>query len=122
MNSDNNKNNQDLTEMPKRPMSHRVIAWVGIILLVSMYTITFISAISGGGSTSALFMMSLGATILIPCVLWGYMCLWRWSVNKSRKKIMQSQVSGTKGTEDGTEQKSDEALRGAADKAKSPHE
>ena len=91
MNNENNKTNQDLSEEPKRPTSHRVIAWVVIVLLVSMYTITFISAISGGGSTSALFMMSLGSTIFIPCLLWGYLCLWRWSVKRSRKKIMQSQ-------------------------------
>ena len=46
MNNENNKTNQDLSEEPKRPTSHRVIAWVVIVLLVSMYTITFISAIS----------------------------------------------------------------------------
>ena len=94
------KDNQNITEEPKRPTSHRVIAWVCIVLLLSMYTITFISAVSGGGSTSALFMMSLGSTILIPCVLWGYMCLWKWSVNRNRKKIMAAQAAQEAGDAD----------------------
>ena len=94
------KDNQNITDEPKRPTSHRVIAWVCIILLLSMYTITFISAVSGGGSTSALFMMSLGSTILIPCVLWGYMCLWKWSVNRNRKKIMAAQAAQEAGDAD----------------------
>ncbi|MBQ7201661.1 MAG: hypothetical protein IJS24_09835 [Eubacterium sp.] len=107
MNNENNKTNQDLSEEPKRPTSHRVIAWVVIVLLVSMYTITFISAISGGGSTSALFMMSLGSTIFIPCLLWGYLCLWRWSVKRSRKKIMQSMSMSESGADEASGDASD---------------
>ena len=72
------------TEEIPRPKSHRVFAWIAIILLVSMYTVTLIAALSGSGTASELFMMSLGATILIPCLLWGYICLWKVFVKRDR--------------------------------------
>ena len=84
INSGNNQN-EIRDNQPKRPMSHRVFAWIAIVLLVGMYTVTLISAISGSGSTSALFMMSLGSTVVIPGLLWLYIRFWKFSMNRDRK-------------------------------------
>ena len=65
-----------------RPMSHRVFAWIVIVLLVAMYVITLIAAISGSGTTSALFMMSLGSTVVLPGALWLHIRLWKHATGK----------------------------------------
>ena len=80
--------NKEIAEIPtiKRPVSHRVFAWIVIVLLVAMYVITLIAAISGSGSTSQLFMMSLGSTVVLPGVLWLHIRLWKHSVEKTLDK------------------------------------
>ena len=70
----------------RRPLSHRIFAWIVIFLLLAMYVITFIAAISGSGSTSELFMMSLGSTVVLPGVLWLHIRLWKHSVEKTLDK------------------------------------
>ncbi len=81
----NNSKNENKDNLPERPMSHRVFAWIAIVILVGMYTITLISAISGSGTTSALFMMSLGSTVVIPGLLWLYIRFWKFSMNRDRE-------------------------------------
>lgn len=71
----------------RRPMSHRILAWIVIVLLVAMYVVTFIAAISGAGSASQLFMMSLGSTVVLPGVLWLHIRLWKHSVEKTKNSI-----------------------------------
>ena len=82
---ENNQNENKETPI-KRPVSHRILAWVVIVLLVAMYVITLIAAISGSGSTSELFMMSLGSTVVLPGVLWLHIRLWKHSVEKTLDK------------------------------------
>ncbi len=71
----------------RRPMSHRILAWIVIVLLVAMYVVAFIAAISGAGSASQLFMMSLGSTVVLPGVLWLHIRLWKHSVEKTKNGI-----------------------------------
>ena len=78
-----NAQNQTIT----RPMSHRVFAWIVIVLLVAMYIVTFIAAISGAGSASDLFMMSLGSTVVLPGLLYLHIRLWKHSVEKTKNSI-----------------------------------
>ncbi len=78
-----NTQNQTIT----RPMSHRVFAWIVIVLLVAMYVVTFIAAISGAGSASDLFMMSLGSTVVLPGLLYLHIRLWKHSVEKTKNSI-----------------------------------
>ena len=69
---------EETTETPiQRPLSQRVFAWIVIVLLVAMYVITLIAAISGSGTASALFMMSLGSTVVLPGALWLHIRLWK---------------------------------------------
>ena len=76
-------------EQPPRPMAQRVMAWIAIVLLVGMYTVTLISAISGGGSTSELFMMSMGATVVLPGLLWLYIRFWKFSSGRDRETFRE---------------------------------
>ena len=83
MSEENKNENKEITY--ERPVSHRVLAWIAIIILVAMYTVTLISAISGAGTTSALFMMSLGSTVVLPGLLWLYIRFWKFSMGRDRK-------------------------------------
>ena len=83
-----NKNTNSEDE-PKRPLSHRVFAWIAIVLLVGMYTVTLIAALSGAGSASALFMMSLGATVVLPGLLWLYIRFWKFSSKRDRETFRE---------------------------------
>ncbi len=85
---ENQNKNEENTQNPtiKRPLSHRIFAWIVIVLLLAMYVITFVAAISGSGSASQLFMMSLGSTVVLPGVLWLHIRLWKHSVEKTLDK------------------------------------
>ncbi len=50
----------------------RVAAVAGIVLLVGLYLLTFISACIGTESSGKLFRFSLGMTIAVPILLWQF--------------------------------------------------
>ena len=54
-------------------MFKRIIAWIGIGLVVVMYLITAISAVLAKPETNQLFMASLVMTIFIPIVIWIFL-------------------------------------------------
>lgn len=55
----------------------QILAILGIILLVSLYIITLVCAITDNSSTMNLFFASVVATILIPVLLWAYTFVYR---------------------------------------------
>lgn len=61
------------TTKSKYPKSIRVIAMAGIVLLVALYIITLIAALTTSPQAAGLFKACLGASILLPLVLWGYL-------------------------------------------------
>ena len=48
----------------------RVAAVAGIVLLVGMYLVTFVSALIGTPGANRLLRISLGMTIAVPIFLW----------------------------------------------------
>lgn len=54
------------------PKGARIIALVGAILLVIMYIVTLIAAITTSPQASGLFKACLGGSILLPIMLWLY--------------------------------------------------
>lgn len=69
-----NKNEQE-----KAPSTvKRVAAVIGIVLLVGLYLLTFVSAFLGTESSGRLFRFSLGMTIAVPIFLWIFI----WCVGK----------------------------------------
>lgn len=55
------------------PKSVRIFAIIGIILLLALYIVTLIAAVTTSPQTAGLFKACLGASILLPIVLWGYL-------------------------------------------------
>lgn len=62
------------TNEPKSsyPKGARIIAAVGAVLLVLMYVVTLIAALTTSPASSGLFKACLGGSILLPIMLWLY--------------------------------------------------
>jgi len=66
------------TFMKKNKMdSRRVLALAGVILLVLMYVITLIAAITDSSASGHLFAMSLFASFALPFLIWIYTWLFK---------------------------------------------
>lgn len=50
----------------------RIFAIVGVLLLLALYLITLISAITTSPAAPALFKACIGASMLLPIMLWCY--------------------------------------------------
>lgn len=61
----------------------RILAWIGIIFLISMYIITLFMAIFDKSATASWFMASIFSTIVIPIILWIYIKCYEWSKRNS---------------------------------------
>ena len=70
---------------PVRPKSHRILAWVVIVLLVVMYIFTLVVAMIGNGMAGPMFMACVGASIVLPGILWFHLRIWQLSVQRTRK-------------------------------------
>ena len=68
-----NKNEEKKEFKSSYPKSVRVMAIVGIVILVIMYLFTLVAALTTSPSSPELFKMSVGASILLPIILWVYM-------------------------------------------------
>lgn len=64
--------------------SKRIAAWICIIALIALYIATFLTAILDAPGSGTLFRTCLGATIVLPTLLWMY--LWLYSRLKDRDK------------------------------------
>ena len=58
--------------MSSYPKGARIIAAVGAVLLVLMYIITLIAALTTSPASPGLFKVCLGGSILLPIMLWLY--------------------------------------------------
>ncbi len=54
----------------KTPVYKRVLAWIGIIILVGMYLLLLFEALTGSPETYNVFITCVAATIAVPIVLW----------------------------------------------------
>ena len=62
--------------------ARRIAAVIGIVLLVGLYLLTFISALMGTEGSGRLFRFSLGMTIAVPIFLW----IFSWCVGKLQNR------------------------------------
>ena len=56
----------------------RIAAMAGIILIASMYLISFISALFASEHSSGLFVASIFCTIVIPIMIWIFISVYKW--------------------------------------------
>ncbi len=57
------------------PKGVRIIALVGAILLVLLYVVTLVAGLTTSPASAGLFKACLGASILLPIMLWCYLFL-----------------------------------------------
>jgi len=55
----------------------RILAIAGVVLLLGMYLVTFISAMLATPETHKLFLGSLAATIIVPVFLYAYSLIYK---------------------------------------------
>ena len=68
----------------------RILAALGIILLVAMYLITLFCAIFDTGSEMVMFKASVTCTVLVPILLWGYTVIYRLAKGKDEKELKET--------------------------------
>ena len=64
----------------------RIIAMVGVIILLLLYLVTLISAITTSPRTPELFKMCVGASILLPIMFWLYIRFAKLFMEHDREK------------------------------------
>ena len=55
--------------------TRRILAIIGIVLLLAMYLVCLILAVAGKHEATTLFKAALGATIAVPIVLYAFLML-----------------------------------------------
>ena len=60
----------------------KIFAIAGVVLLLGMYLLTFISAILATPNTHSLFLGSLAATIIVPIFLYAYTLIYKMVYKK----------------------------------------
>ena len=68
------------------PKGARIIAGVGAALLVLMYIITLIAALTTSPASAGLFKACLGGSILLPIMLWLYIRFARLWTNTGQRE------------------------------------
>lgn len=66
------KNTEEQKPVSSYPKGVRRIALVGAVLLVLMYIVTLIAALTTSPASGGLFKACLGGSILLPVMLWLY--------------------------------------------------
>ncbi len=68
----------------------RILAILGIVLLVSMYLITLFCAVFDTGNDMAMFKASVTCTILVPILIWGYTVIYRLAKGRQEKELQET--------------------------------
>ncbi len=65
----------------------RILAWIGIILLLGLYLATFITAFLHSPATAGMFWASLYCTILVPIIFYIILRLHDYNMERKKKYI-----------------------------------
>ncbi len=60
----------------KKITSKQIVAIIGIVLLLSMYLITFVVSVFGDTEETPLFLACMISTLAVPSLIWIYIWLW----------------------------------------------
>jgi Na+/melibiose symporter-like transporter len=80
----------------------RIAAIVGIVLILSLYALSFISALFATEYSHGLFAASVFSTIVIPIMVWWFITIYKW-VHRNDKKQEPGSLSAP--DESGKEEK-----------------
>lgn len=67
----------------------RVLAWIGIVVLLFCYLMTFISAFFTNSSSHGWFTASVAATIIVPCFMYAYFVLAKTLGNRKQEELVR---------------------------------
>ncbi|WP_242839501.1 HAD family hydrolase [Butyrivibrio sp. NC2002] len=76
----------------KTPVFKRVIALLGVVLLVGMYIVLLIQGLTGSAETFNTFIMCAAATVAIPIAIW--LILWAYSAITGTRTIASADPYG----------------------------
>ena len=65
----------------------RIVAMVGVILLLALYLVTLVAAITTSPTAPELFKMCIGASILLPIMFWLYIRFAKLFMERDREKL-----------------------------------
>ena len=65
----------------------RIVAMVGVILLLALYLVTLVAAITTSPTAPELFKMCIGASILLPIMFWLYIRFAKLFMDRDREKL-----------------------------------
>lgn len=68
----------------KNDKVRQIVAWIGIVIILGMYVLTFVSALMSSPAANGLFMASLTLTIIIPAAIFVF--LWLRDVSRRGKE------------------------------------
>lgn len=77
-----------------RITSRQIVAWIGIVLLLLMYIVTLIVAITDSSASGNLFFMCLIMTVAIPFFIWIY--TWMYGKLTGKHTIADLEPEGQK--------------------------
>lgn len=63
--------------MKNMKRTKQILAWIGIVLLVVLYLVTFILSLLKNPAAQTLFRASFYCTIMIPFLLYAFMLVYR---------------------------------------------
>ena len=64
----------------------RILAAAAVIFLISLYLVTFVSALLGGGLSSDLFKICIFCSAVIPAGIYGFLLILRLAVQRKDRK------------------------------------
>ena len=73
----------------------RILALLGVILLIGLYLSTLVCALSSNENFSSLLSASIYATVIIPVLIWTYTFIYRLLKNHFRGDDPDDDTSGT---------------------------
>lgn len=76
----------------------RILAIIGIVLLVSLYVITIILALTDDPSTMNAFRASVYCTFLIPVLIWAYTFIYKLLKNNYGDKTSDGATTNDSNT------------------------
>ena len=79
----------------KNSKSKRVLALIGIILLLCLYIVTLVLAIIGNENTTPWFMACICATIIVPVLIWAY----NWLYGRLKQDVYDAAEKAEKARE-----------------------
>ena len=62
----------------------RILAILGVVLLLALYASTMIFALSGSENAIGWFKAPIAATIIVPVLLYAYMMIYRYLKNRNK--------------------------------------